>query len=121
MLAVMMHDTARSPPVLGSGAVVVLVVTEGLSGSGRVVRVISISKASQELSYTVTRCLRVRPDLGFGFGVGVPESWVGLDGASASGLLRRLNFCIQYLAIGGGRITGCNGETVDLDEGDRHE
>ena len=38
---------ARSPPVLGYGAVVVLVVAEGLSADGCVVRVIGISKVSQ--------------------------------------------------------------------------
>ena len=44
-------------------------------------------------------CLRVSPDMEFGFGFGVPESGVGLDGASVSGLLRRLDFCVRYLAI----------------------
>ena len=66
---------------------------------------------------TVTRCLGVHLDPGFGFGVGVPESRVGLDGASASGSLRRLNFRVWYLAIGGGR----DSKAVDSDEGDRHE
>ena len=50
---------ARSPPVSGSRAIVVLVAAEGLSADGWVVRVIGISKASQELSYTVTHCLGV--------------------------------------------------------------
>ena len=69
----------------------------------------------------VMRCLRVRLDPGFSFGVGVPESGVGLDGASASGLLHQLDFCVQYLAMGGGHVAGCNGEAVDSDKGDRHE
>ena len=38
---------ARSPPMSGSGAVVVLVATEGLSANGWVARVIGISKVSQ--------------------------------------------------------------------------
>ena len=67
------------------------------------------------------RCLGVRPDPGFRFGVGVLESGVGLDGASVSESLCRLNFHIWYFTIGGGRIVGHDGEAVDLDEGDRHE
>ena len=51
--------TPRLPPIPGSGAVVVLVATEGSSADGWVVRVIGISKASQELSYTVMHCLGV--------------------------------------------------------------
>ena len=70
---------------------------------------------------TVMCCLGVRLDPGFGFRVRVLESGVGLDGASASRLLRQLNFCVQYLAIGGGHIAGCDSEAVDSDEGDRHE
>ena len=38
---------ARSPPVSGSGAIVVLVATEGSSGGGWLLQVIGISKASQ--------------------------------------------------------------------------
>ena len=79
---------ARLPPISASGAVVVLVATEGLSGGGWVVRVIGVLKASQELNYTVTCCLRVHPDPGFRFRVGVLESGVRLDGASASRSLR---------------------------------
>ena len=67
------------------------------------------------------RCLGVRPDPGFRFRARVPESGVGLDGASASGLLHQLDFCVRYLAIGRGRIAGRNGEAVDSDEGDGHE
>ena len=52
----------------------------------------------------VTCCLGVRPDLGFGFGVGVLESGVGWDRASASGSLRQLDFHVRYLAIGRGHI-----------------
>ena len=70
---------------------------------------------------SVMCCLGVRPDPGFGFGVGVPESGVGWDGASASGSLRRLNFRIWYLAIGRGRVAGCDGKAVDSDGGDAHE
>ena len=73
---------------------------------------------SQELSYTVTCCLWVRPDPGFGFGVGVPESGVGWDGASASGSLRQLNFCVRYLVRGGGRVAGRDDEAVDSNRGD---
>ena len=73
------------------------------------------------MASSVTRCLRVDPDLGFRFRVGVPESGVGWDGASASGLLRQLDFHIRYLAIGRGRIVGRDGEAVDLNEGDGHE
>ena len=65
----------------------------------------------------VTRCLGVCPDLGFGFGVGVPESGVGWDGASASGSLRRLDFRVWYLAIGRGRVVEREGEAVDSMEG----
>ena len=72
-------------------------------------------------SISVTCCLGVRPDPGFRFGVGVPESGVGLDRASASGSLCRLDFRVRYLAIGGGCIVGHDGEAVDSDEGDRHE
>ena len=66
-------------------------------------------------------CLGVHPDPGFGFGVGVPESGVGWDGASASGSLRRLDFHVQYLARGRGRIAGHDDEVVDLNGGDVHE
>ena len=71
--------------------------------------------------HAVTCCLGVRPDPGFGFGVGVPESGVGLDGASASGSLRQLDFCIRYLAIGRGCVAGHDSKAVDLDEGDGNE
>ena len=67
------------------------------------------------------RCLGVRPDPGFGFRVGVPESGVGLDGASVSRLLCRLDFHVRYLAIGGGHVAGRDGKAVDSDKGDRHE
>ena len=73
------------------------------------------------MAISVTCCLGVRLDPGFGFGVRVPESGVGLDGASVSGSLHRLDFRVRYLAIGRGRVTGHNGEAVDSDEGDRHK
>ena len=69
----------------------------------------------------VTRCLGIRLDPGFRFRVGVLESRAGLDRASASGLLCRLDFRIQYLVIGGGCIAGHDGEVVDSDKGDRHK
>ena len=53
------------------------------------------------------------PDLEFGFGLGVSEGGVGMDGASASGSLCQLCFCIRYLAMGGGHISGSNGEASD--------
>ena len=62
-------------------------------------------------------CLGVSPDLELGFGFGVPESGVGLDRASASGLLHRLDFCVWYLAIGGGHVTGCDSEASDWMKG----
>ena len=65
----------------------------------------------------VMHCLGVCLDPGFGFGVGVPESGVGWDGTSASGLLHRLDFRVWYLAIGRGRVTGCDSEAVDSTEG----
>ena len=74
-----------------------------------------------ESEVDVTRCLGVHPGPGFGFGVRVPESGMGWDGASASGLLCQLVFRVQYLVIGGGHVVGCNGEAVDSEEGDRHE
>ena len=70
---------------------------------------------------TVTRCLGVRPDLGFGFRVGVLESGVGWDGASASGSLCRLDFHVWYLAMGRGCVTGRDDEVVDSNGGDAHE
>ena len=73
------------------------------------------------MGVSVTCCLGVCLDLGFGFGVRVPESGVGWDGASVSGLLRRLNFCVQYLARGRGRVAGCDNEAVDSNGGDVHE
>ena len=69
----------------------------------------------------VMHCLGVRLDLGFGFGVGVPESRVGWDGASVSGSLCQLDFHVRYLAIGRGHVTGHDGEAVDSDGGDAHE
>ena len=69
---------------------------------------------------TVTHCLRVIPDPGFGFGVGVLESGVGWDGASASGSLHRLNFHVWYLARGRGRIAGHDDKVVDSNGGDVH-
>ena len=69
----------------------------------------------------VTYCLGVHPDPRFGFGVGVLESGVGWDGASASRSLRRLDFRVRYLAIGRGRVAGCDGEAVDSNGGDAHE
>ena len=70
---------------------------------------------------TVTRCLGVRPDPGFGFGFGVPESGVGWDEASVSGSLHRLDFRVQYLAMDRGHVTGCNNEVVDSNREDVHE
>ena len=70
------------------------------------------------VSMAVTRCLGVRPDPGFRFGVGVPESGVGWDGASASGSLRRLDFRVWYLARDRGHVAGCNNEVVDSNGGD---
>ena len=60
---------------------------------------------------------RGSPDLKFGFRFGVPESGVGLDGASASGPLRRLDFHVRYLAIGGGHATGHDGKASDQMKG----
>ena len=65
-------------------------------------------------------CLGVIPDPGFGFGVRVPESGVGWDGASVSGSLCRLDFRIQYLARGGGCVAGHDDEAVDSNGGDVH-
>ena len=78
-------------------------------------------KVSTEPWGCVTHCLGVCPDPGFRFGVGVPESGVGWDRASASGSLRRLDFRVRYLAIGRGRVAGRDGEAVDSDGGDAHE
>ena len=69
----------------------------------------------------VTHCLRVHPDPGFGFGVGVPESGVGWDGVSASGSLCRLDFRVRYLVRGRGRVAGHDDEVVDSNGGDAHE
>ena len=66
-------------------------------------------------------CLGVRPDPGFGFGVGVPESGVGWDVASVSRSLRRLDFRVWYLAMGRGCVVGCDDEAVDSNGGDAHE
>ena len=70
---------------------------------------------------SVTCCLRVRPDPGFGFRVGVLESGVGWDRASASGSLRRLDFRVRYLAMGRGRVVGHDDKAVDSNGGDAHE
>ena len=97
-------------------------------------RSFSVSK----LSYTVMHCLRVvwtwslvsGSEFGFRFGVwvqvrslcsgsefgfrfGVPEAGVGMDGASASGSLRRLCFRVWYLATGGGHVVGCDSKARD--------
>ena len=61
---------AKSPPMLGSGAIVVLVVAEGLSADGWVVQVIGILKVSK-LSYTVTHCLGVVWTQSLGLGLGL--------------------------------------------------
>ena len=53
---------------------------------------------------------RGSPDPEFGFGFGVLESVVGLDGASASRSLCRLDFRVRYLVTGRGHTAGCNGE-----------
>ena len=58
------------------------------------------------------------PDLEFRFGFGVSEAGVGLDGASATRSLHQLDFCVQYLAMGGGHTMGCNGEASDWMKGD---
>ena len=83
----------------------------------------SCSWQSDPTCALVTCCLRVCPDpgFGFGFGVGVPESGVGWDGASVSGSLCRLNFRIWYLAMGRGRVAGCDDEVVDSNRGDAHK
>ena len=73
------------------------------------------------MAISVTCCLGVRLDPGFGFGVRVPESGVGWDGASAGGSLRQLNFCVRYLAMGRGRVVGRDNEMVDSNGGDAHE
>ena len=52
-------------------------------------------------------------DLELGFGFGVAETGVGMDRASASGSLRRLNFRIWYLAMGGGHAIGHDGKASD--------
>ena len=49
---------------------------------------VTVATPSVATHLSVTRCFRVHPDLGFGFGVGVPESGVGWDGASVSRSLR---------------------------------
>ena len=53
------------------------------------------------------------PDPEFGFGFGVSETGVGMDGASASGLLHQLCFCVWYLAMGGGHVAGHDGKASD--------
>ena len=67
------------------------------------------------------RCLGVCPDLGFRFRVGVPESRVGWDRASASRSLHQLDFHVQYLARGRGHVAGHDDEAVDSNGGDVHE
>ena len=59
--------------------------------------------------------------MAFGFRVGVPESGVGWDGASASRLLRRLDFRVRYLVMGRGRVAGRDDKAVDSNGGDAHE
>ena len=49
----------------------------------------------------------------FRFGLRVSEAGVGMDGASVSGLLCQLCFCVQYLAMGGGHVMGHNGKASD--------
>ena len=44
-----------------------------------------------------------------------------MDGASASGLLRQLNFRIRYLAMGGGHAAGCDSKASDWMMGDDDE
>ena len=66
-------------------------------------------------------CLGIHPDPGFGFGDRVLESRVGWDRASASGSLHRLDFCIRYLAMGRGRVAGCDDKAVDSNGGDAHK
>ena len=58
------------------------------------------------------------PDPEFRFGFRVLETGVGMDGASESGSLRRLDFCIQYLARGGGHAMECDGKASDWTKGD---
>ena len=60
-------------------------------------------------------------DLEFGFGFGVLEARVGMDGASASGLLCQLDFCVWYLAMGGGHAMGHDGKASDWTKGDDDE
>ena len=69
---------------------------------------------------SITRCLGVRPDPGFRFGVRVLESGVGWDRASVSGSLHQLDFRIQYLARGRGHVAGHDDKAVDLNGGDVH-
>ena len=57
----------------------------------------------------------------FRFGFGVPETGVGMDGVSASGLLHRLDFHVWYLAMGGGHAAGCDGKASDWMKGDDDE
>ena len=57
----------------------------------------------------------------FRFGFGVLEARVGLDRASASGSLCQLDFCIQYLAMGGGHITGRDNKASGWTKGDDDE
>ena len=61
------------------------------------------------------------PDPGFGFGVRVPGSIVGWDEASVSGLLRRLDFRVWYLAIDGGHAAGHDGKVGKRTKGDNNE
>ena len=57
----------------------------------------------------------------FGFGFGVPETRVGLDGASVSGSLCQLDFRVLYLAMGAGHAVGHDGEASDWMKGDDNE
>ena len=78
-------------------------------------------KGQVKETHSVTHCLGVRLGLGFRFRVGVPESRMGWDGASASRSLHRLVFRVRYLAIGRGHVVGHDGKAVDSEDGDRHE
>ena len=58
------------------------------------------------------------PDPEFGFRFRVPEAGVGLDEASASESLCRLDFRVWYLAMGGGHTMGHDSEASDQTKGD---
>ena len=65
---------------------------------------------THELCYALSRG---GPDPDFRFRFKVPESGVGMDGASASRSLRRLCYRIWYLAMGGGHVAEHNGKASD--------